>query len=247
MPNIRKKIEKYMDIALKRPEYYRPMLENAGGYRSYKEAKADYKTVKEERSIAFGYSNLDRIQRKQATVVYARTGRPTLEFMVLGRSAMGGLRGAKSSENFPLLDDTLVFNMGSLNEAPGGFGSILNSDNWTVYMNDMMISGGVANRTPFYLASRRDMRSLWINSRNRPTLLARELVGLLCSGYEINQLQDGSEILIATQHTQRLNISTYMEVLSKFKNKFMIEKLTNFNLRQMRYFPSSGHVAMILD
>lgn len=206
MPTLIQRIRQFI---YRYPEWYYTIQENAMGYRSYDQMFADYYSMymleKEPLYLnEYGEQFMDK-QLKQAMTVYGRAGRPKLDFLIIGRKARQqiflsrrGIIGHMeiSTPEKPLIDLDMIDNLKALDEKKNKRGSIINSDNWTFLMNDLFISGGVANQKSFYLASPRTVDNLWDRSERHITIFGREIAGLFAAGYELIHLQDGSEAMI---------------------------------------------------
>lgn len=207
MPNLLQRSAQNLAITI-------AMLENATGYRSIREATSDMAAITSN-EMAYLYRFVTKPQFDYALDVYAHAGMPDLGFLILGRQQNPLFDIRVSNPEFPMIDFDLIMNLGVLNENLSG--SILRSANWTVYMNDMFILGGIANRMPFYLASARDEFNLWDWFADRSTLFAREIAGLFMAGYEIKRLADGSEVMYPpSNRTVSLNLQEYMKKLPAF-------------------------------
>jgi hypothetical protein len=70
----------------------------------------------------------------------------------------------------------------------GTSGNLLKMDKWARVVNDSWILGGVHRQAKFRLASGRVPKNLWDSANNRLVVTARELLGLLHFGYELQQV-----------------------------------------------------------
>lgn len=66
-------------------------------------------------------------------------------------------------------------------------GNLLNQDKWAGPVNDAWILGGIHRQAKFRLASPRIMDNLW-NQNGYLIVTAREIIGLICFGYELQQI-----------------------------------------------------------
>ena len=67
-------------------------------------------------------------------------------------------------------------------------GNLLKMDKWARVVNDSWILGGVHRFAMFRLASPRAMENLWNFSIGAPVVTAREILGLLHFGYQLQQV-----------------------------------------------------------
>jgi hypothetical protein len=111
--------------------------------------------------------------------VYRHAQQTNLESLVLGR-------WVPAPHDYPGIDQTVVANFVRMNEVDYG-GSVMNSDNWTLLMNDAWVLGGVHSHTDFYLASRRIPANIEAAVPYGITVTGRELLGLVTFGYEFVQ------------------------------------------------------------
>lgn len=221
------------------------LTNNISGYRSDEEVISDFIRIQRKAS-AIGYMTLQPRNVVDAFTVYARAGRPSLGFLLLGRNALGEKANWLSTLQYPLIDDTVFENFEVLNQFYNMRGSILNSPIWSFYMNDMFISGAVANRIPFYLASNRNFSTLWEAGTTHPSVFSRELAGLFMAGYELSRHQGGSEVLTPPAHrTTELRISKYMKALPAYSTPGTVAEMGNPNLLKMLYNTRSNKVISV--
>lgn len=129
---------------------------------------------------------VDDVDVQNAWAVYRRAMHTNLQSLVLGRWV------PNSTELNPGIDQTTRDNFHQMNEVDYG-GSVMNSANWSVLMNDAWVLGGIHSHTPFYLASPRTQANIDLRQGGDPgtwrfddlTVTGRELLGLLTFGYEI--------------------------------------------------------------
>lgn len=231
-----------MDRILNRPEYYRFMLENNTGYRNRREALTEYNLVANHENATLYPDVITGGRFEYALKVYGRTGRPNLEFLVLGRKEDNINFSRISTEQYPFIDNRMRINLGRLNEINIPFGSAMDSSNWTFYMNDMMIYGGIANRRHFYLASKRNENVLWDEGSPQASIFARELAGLFAADYELRKLPDGSEVMIPPKRPVSFSLSYYMEILTYFMTKENVKAMTEPNLRGMLFIQGTKKI-----
>lgn len=116
---------------------------------------------------------------QNAWAVYQHAMHTNLQSLVLGRWVQN------SNEQNPGIDQTTRQNFQQMNEVDYG-GSVMNSNNWTMLMNDAWVLGGIHSHTPFYLASPRNQQNI-AHQQYGITVTGRELLGLITFGYEIVQ------------------------------------------------------------
>ncbi len=122
--------------------------------------------------------------------VYQAAGQTNLNTLVLGRWVEPSAPGA------PGIDRAMQANFHIMDEVFTG-GSIMNSGNWTLLVNDAWVLGGVHSHTQFQLASPRNATNIWDAGNNRLTVTGRELVGLVSYGYAIRRLPLGEVAVCA--------------------------------------------------
>lgn len=93
-----------------------------------------------------------------------------------------------------------VANVGSLDTIfdEGAAGNLLKLDKWALVVNDSWIIGGIHRLAKFRLASGRIPRNLWNAEKSCLIVTARELIGLLHFGYELQQVGPW-QVLVCTQ------------------------------------------------
>ncbi|MER7728158.1 hypothetical protein [Streptomyces sp. NPDC096323] len=101
-----------------------------------------------------------------------------------------------ATEDIPGIDDALIKNFRTISElTKPGEGQVLDSDKWTILVNDAWLLGGAHCAAEFFLASPRTKENLYRTARPdwfkpsrtfRPgfTVFSRELIGLKSCGYE---------------------------------------------------------------
>ena len=67
-------------------------------------------------------------------------------------------------------------------------GNLLKMDKWATVLNDGWLLGGVHRQAKFRLVSPRVMENLWNFQGGFPVVTARELLGLLHFGYQVQQV-----------------------------------------------------------
>jgi hypothetical protein len=144
-----------------------------GKYKTFEAFKADVLALPDV------YPDLKPGDIEKAFEVYQNAVRTDLDLAIVGRLV------EQSSEAAPGIDDPLRKNFTRMNEGAQG-GSVLNSDNWTMLMNDAWLLGGLHSTNPFYLASGRTSDNVkGTNAAYPMTVTGRELIGITSSGYEI--------------------------------------------------------------
>ncbi len=147
-----------------------------GGYETLEAFKADVLALSGE------YKNLSPEDVENAFKVYQNALDTNLDSAIVGRLAQ---KGKESSEEAPSIDNPMRENFGRMNEGAQG-GSILNSDKWTMLMNDAWLLGGLHSTNPIYLASGRTEANVQGTNPEFPmTVTGRELIGITSHGYEI--------------------------------------------------------------
>lgn len=106
---------------------------------------------------------------KVAELVRTEVGPLTNEQMQARDAKFG-----KVAPNLTLLDE-------------GTHGNLLNQDKWAAPVNDAWLLGGIHRKAKFRLASPRVMENLW-NQSGFLIVTAREILGLLHFGYELQQI-----------------------------------------------------------
>ncbi|MFH9263927.1 hypothetical protein ACH4KN_06625 [Streptomyces sp. NPDC017546] len=131
-----------------------------------------------------GRSAFDRTRVNVAWLVYDNTRRACQTNAIDGLIA-GGLRPAEG--NAPRgagIDDILRENLQTISQNAGtDSGTILNTDRWSILVNDAWLLGGVHAGVNFYLASQRRQGN--IHDGQRLKVYGRELGNLKSFGYAI--------------------------------------------------------------
>lgn len=95
-----------------------------------------------------------------------------------------------SNETYPAIDYAMIENFSEISEeVREEIGGILSTKNWTLLANDAWLLGGLHARTTFHFASPLCWNNLWDVERKRMTVTARELIGIVASGYELKRPQ----------------------------------------------------------
>jgi hypothetical protein len=97
--------------------------------------------------------------------------------------------GRESHLNAAGLYDKVSDIVGDQTLATGGTkGNLLKMDKWARVVNDSWLLGGVHRGANFRLVSPRVMENLWNFKMGAPIVTAREMIGLLYFGYQIQQV-----------------------------------------------------------
>lgn len=241
MPNLKKAYYKFIGTLTNRPPWYVPMKVNPMGYRNEYAANHDLRLIDDLMRVEHGYmydQHVFRFQR-EALIIYGRAGHPRNKFLIIGRKREG-----LCTVNDPFIDDTFYEGFDTIDEVYAKKGSVLNSQNWNFYKNDMFILGGIVNKRTFYLASKRTMAN--ITEGNHLTIFGRELAGLLMAGYEMNRLSDGSEILTPAGGLNPLSIPDYNKRLPKFMDYNIQLAMIHKNLIRIDYIPETQRFRPII-
>lgn len=232
MPYRNNRIVTTYDSFLRRPPWYRAMLENASGYRSTAEMRSDLNYAD-----AFNrYNALTPNTEVDAAIIYGRAGNPKRGFLVIGRQQIPNVGLVRSTPQYPMIDEDVFNNFGVLNEAEGRRGSALFSRNWDFYKNDMFIMGGTANRVPFHLASKRTVTNLWEPFVERPSIFAREMAGLFAEGYELQKHYGGIEIMSPMpEHLTAGTLRSYHDAMDVFLTKETVMHMANPKIWRFAY------------
>ncbi|MEM1180011.1 MAG: hypothetical protein AAGM22_16845 [Acidobacteriota bacterium] len=111
--------------------------------------------------------------------VYRAAANTDHNMLLLGRWV------GQADEANPGIDGLVQGNFHIMDEVFTG-GAVMNSNRWTILVNDAWVLGGIHAHTPFYLASPRTLANLYQDDANRLTVTGRELVGLRAFGYQVN-------------------------------------------------------------
>lgn len=145
----------------------------AGEYKTLEAFKADVA------ALSSVYGELEPAAIENAFKVYQHALRTQLDLAIVGRLV------EQSNEAAPGIDAPLRENFLRMNEGAQG-GSVLNSEKWTMLMNDAWLLAGLHSRNPFYLASGRTAENVKGTNPDFPmTVTGRELIGITSSGYEV--------------------------------------------------------------
>ena len=144
--------------------------------------------------------------------VYNAAQHTNLAFLILGRWE------EDSNLQHPGIDRTMRENLHIMDEVFAG-GSIMDSSNWTILVNDAWLLGGVHSHTQFYLASPRTLDNIYDNVGPAPRLTAtgRELTGLRVFGYTIQALPIG-EIAVCDNPAlaDMADFATYQQHIAQY-------------------------------
>lgn len=149
----------------------------SGIYKTLEAFEADVRALSRTRSGV--YKNLRQEDIENAFKVYQNAQSTDLRLAIVGRLV------GESNEAAPGIDAPLRENFQRMNEGAQG-GSVLNSEKWSMLMNDAWLLGGLHSTNPFYLASGRTPENVKGTNPDYPmTVTGRELIGITSSGYEI--------------------------------------------------------------
>lgn len=159
-------------------------------YASYDEFKKDVKDCEK-------YYNPEIVGRSLETAwkVYNAAQNTNLKLLLVGRIVK-----PDNTQDTPGIDQYAKDNFFIMNEIDTG-GSILNSTNWTLLVNDAWVLGGVHKRIDFYLASPRVRNNLYDTKAKRMTVTARELAGLKTFGYRLISHPQLGEVAVSESDT----------------------------------------------
>lgn len=134
--------------------------------------------------------------------VYQAAANTNLNMLLLGRWVQ------PSTPQQPGIDLLAQQNFHVMDEVFTG-GSIMNSANWTLLVNDAWVLGGIHAHTEFQLASPRTGDNIYDAGQHRLTVTGREIVALVSYGYTINRLPLGEVALCSDP--QRADIATFAD------------------------------------
>jgi hypothetical protein len=152
------------------PRYRVPFEDHGDFQASVEEAEAQHPG---------SYPNVTGDQMRNAFNVYQGARNPSLGSMVLGRLV------PDSNEQQPGIDDPLRANFGEMNESSAG-GSVMNSPQWNLLMNDALVLGTAHSGQGTYMASPRTPGNI-LSRQHGMTVTGRELTGLRAFGHEFVQ------------------------------------------------------------
>lgn len=97
-------------------------------------------------------------------------------------------------------------------------GAILKETNWYPFKNDCFIYGAIQNCKEFHLKFRRSHMSedlLWDNKEQRPTVLGREIIMVMLSGYHAHDTKYGMILMPPCKGT----LETHSATLTEYRQK----------------------------
>jgi hypothetical protein len=100
----------------------------------------------------------------------------------------------------------------------GVHGNLQNMDKWAAPVNDAWLLGGVHRRAKFRLASPRIMENLW-NTAGHLVVTAREIIGLLCFGYELYQVGPWQVFLLNKDDEHKALSATLTQYANHLKTR----------------------------
>ncbi|WP_153044888.1 hypothetical protein [Xenorhabdus mauleonii] len=83
-----------------------------------------------------------------------------------------------------ILEKAGMENEGDFLWKKGAKGNVLKMDKWSLILNDIWVLGGIHRHADFHLESPNIPENLWDSKDNRHIVTAREILGLLGSGYK---------------------------------------------------------------
>lgn len=110
-------------------------------------------------------------------------------------------------------------------------GSILNDANWYPFKNDCFIYGAIRKNKEFHLGilhSGMKEEFLWDSDRNRPTVLGREIIMVMQSGYQMHNTKYGMILMPPCKgsvDSQDATVSRYRDGIKQIKSGKEILKL----------------------
>jgi hypothetical protein len=149
-------------------------------------------------------------------------------------------------ENIPGIDAGMIENFRTMSEATErGQGEILDSDNWTVLVNDAWLLGGIHYIAQFFLASPRSSENIYRTVRPdwfrpdrqfRPgfTVFSRELIGLVSCGYRFQGNPTTGEIAFLPEgmpHPGSFSFAAYQKKVNEYTQSDEWRKLIDVNQR----------------
>lgn len=244
MPSLKKMFYNTVGTVTMQPDWYVPLKVNRSGYRSQAQASADLHLTAQLMGQNPDFMYLPRAieNAHYGLTIYGRAGHPKNKFLILGRVD----RGRLSTPERPVIDRSFPHNFGPVDELDGKTGSVLNASKnaWSFYVNDMFITGGIANKRTFYLASPRTEANF--TEQGRLTIFGREMAGLLMAGYEPQTLMNGSEAMIPGGGLRSLSIADYNRNLRLFNTPEIITAMAHPNLVRIDFLPETRTLRPII-
>lgn len=146
--------------------------------------------------------------------VYQNAATNPLGSLVVGRIVKkdGNARPINLEQIGRGLDDIERANFGTTNDVSGG--SVLDSQYWSIAMNDAWLMGGIHAHLDFYVASPRTEQNL-LDPKFDVTVTGREIFGLTTFGYTVHPNTRLGEVYVCTDE-KRASAATFVAYTSKF-------------------------------
>jgi hypothetical protein len=161
------------------------------------------------------YTDRELASIEVAWNVYQAAQQSNLNFLVLGRWV------TPSTPGNPGIDRAMQENLHITDEVFTG-GAIMNSNNWTMLVNDAFLLGGIHSHTDFQLASPRTLANIYNSDGNyagQMTVTGRELTALAVFGYTIQQLPIGEVgACTNTALADMADFATYRQNVDQYTN-----------------------------
>jgi hypothetical protein len=202
----------------------------------YDRQEAFTKEAQECGSIYYSDSSL---KPEKIAVAYAIYQKASLG-SVLGITVVGRLQLKKkgeneqfilipSDENFPSIDESMRNNLLTIDEDfTKESGSILNSANWSLLANDSWLLGGIHAETEFHFASPLRWSNLWDEDKNRISVTAREVIGIMSFGYKIIRPNPKLEAVAICSDKQTAMTASLLKYKEKIQMYSSYEALQRF-------------------
>ena len=131
---------------------------------------------------------------------------------------------ATSDESFPGIDEVLIENLLIISEKDkDDFGPILQSQNWSIFLNDCWLLGSIHALTEFHFASSITKDNLWkratppIPNQNL-TVMARELIGIDNFGYRVRTTRlEPVAVCTEDNHATEATFAQYCNRINHFR------------------------------
>ncbi len=173
--------------------------------------------------------------------VYENVMKTNLSMIILGNWAIGN---SESKEGSACIDTVMQNNFMVVDNSNKNLGSILKAKDWNLFTNDMLVLGIIDSQTLVHLASQRHERNMLGRNDNkgkivlsglRLSFFARELIGLLCAGYKIKKLTDGTEVLSPPNKYMNMTLKQYFNAVNFFESTGEWKHLFNSNLKELKF------------
>ena len=134
----------------------------------------------------------------EARDVYKNAENNKLRFCLMGK--LGDIRSVASTNNEKERDD-LIGNFGKTSGKTSG--QVLQSENWSIGVNDAWVLGGIECGATFYFVKEGGVNSIddiYIDTNNAEhpiSVTAREIIGLQCFKYVPKAINEGKTKIIA--------------------------------------------------